>query len=74
MNDRRFYKPLLSLLVVALLVGVNFAQRQLTAERVRLKLTRVEAVEIAQGGGVRLVLLLVPPSRAVRPSRPAPRR
>ncbi|MEQ2009532.1 MAG: FKBP-type peptidyl-prolyl cis-trans isomerase [Limisphaerales bacterium] len=45
MNDRRFYKPLLSLLAVALLVGVNFAQRQLTSERVRLKLTRVEAVE-----------------------------
>jgi len=45
MNDRRFFKPLLALLAVALLVGVNFAQRGLTAERARLKLTRVEAVE-----------------------------
>lgn len=45
MNDRRFFKPLLTLLAVALLVGVNFSQRELTAERVRLKLTRVEAVE-----------------------------
>jgi hypothetical protein len=45
MNDRRFFKPLLALLVVALLVGVHFAQRELTAERTRLKLTRVEAVE-----------------------------
>lgn len=45
MNDRRFYKPLLSLLAVALLVGVNFSQRLLTTERTRLKLTRVEAVE-----------------------------
>ncbi|MBI5799835.1 MAG: FKBP-type peptidyl-prolyl cis-trans isomerase [Verrucomicrobia bacterium] len=43
MNDRRFFKPLLTLLALVLLVGVNFAQRQLTAERTRLKLTRVEA-------------------------------
>ncbi len=43
MNDRRFFKPLLALLVLVLLVGVNFAQRALTAERTRLKLTRVEA-------------------------------
>ncbi len=45
MSDRRFYKPLLALLAVALLVGVNLAQHGLTAERARLKLTRVEAVE-----------------------------
>lgn len=45
MSDRRFYKPLLSLLAAALLIGVNFAQRELTTERTRLKLTRVEAVE-----------------------------
>lgn len=45
MNDRRFFKPLLTLLALVLLVGVNFAQRELTAERARLKLTRVEAVE-----------------------------
>lgn len=45
MNDRRTYKIVLSALVAALLVGVNFAQRELTAERTRLKLTRVEAVE-----------------------------
>lgn len=43
MNDRRFFKPLLTLLALGLLVGVNFAQRELTAERTRLKLTRVEA-------------------------------
>ncbi len=43
MNDRRFFKPLLTLLAVALLVSVNFSQRLLTAERTRLKLTRVEA-------------------------------
>lgn len=45
MNDRRFNKIVLSLLALVLLVGVNFAQRELTAERARLKLTRVEAVE-----------------------------
>ncbi len=45
MNDRRFNKIVLSLLALVLLVGVNFAQRELTAERTRLKLTRVEAVE-----------------------------
>lgn len=45
MTDRRFNKIVLSLLALALLVGVNFAQRELTAERTRLKLTRVEAVE-----------------------------
>ena len=44
MNGRA-NKILLSLLVLALLVGVNFAQRELNAERTRLKLTRVEAVE-----------------------------
>ncbi len=43
MNDRRFFKPLLALLALLLLVGVNFSQRALTAERTRLKLTRVEA-------------------------------
>ena len=37
MKPHRFYKPLLALLTVALLVGVNFAQRELTAERNRLK-------------------------------------
>jgi len=41
----RAHKIILSLLALALLVGVNFAQRELTAERTRLKLTRVEAVE-----------------------------
>lgn len=41
----RTNKIVLSLLALALLVGVNFAQRELTAERTRLKLTRVEAVE-----------------------------
>ncbi len=41
----RTNKIILSLLALALLVGVNFAQRELTAERNRLKLTRVEAVE-----------------------------
>jgi len=41
----RTNKIVLSLLALALLVGVNFAQRELTAERARLKLTRVEAVE-----------------------------
>ena len=45
MRDRRFFKPLLTLLAVALLFGVNLAQRELTAERGRLKLTRVEATE-----------------------------
>lgn len=45
MSDRRFYKPLLALLALALLGGVHFAQRGLTAERNRLKLTRVEAIE-----------------------------
>ena len=45
MNDRRFFKPLLTFAVVLLLVGVHFAQRELTTERTRLKLTRVEAVE-----------------------------
>lgn len=45
MNDRRFFKPLLTLLALVLLVGVHFAQRELTAERNRLKLTRVEAIE-----------------------------
>ena len=45
MNDRRFFKPLLSLLTVVMLVGVHFAQRELTSERNRLKLTRVEAIE-----------------------------
>lgn len=45
MKPHRFYKPVLALLTVALLVGVNFAQRELTAERNRLKLTRVEAIE-----------------------------
>ncbi len=45
MNDRRFFKPLLTLLTVVLLVGVHFAQRELTSERNRLKLTRVEAIE-----------------------------
>lgn len=44
MNGRA-NKILLSLLVLVLLVGVNFAQRELNAERTRLKLTRVEAVE-----------------------------
>jgi len=41
----RTNKIVLALLGLALLVGVNLAQRELTAERVRLKLTRVEAVE-----------------------------
>ena len=41
----RAHKIILSLLALALLVGVNFTQRELTAERTRLKLTRVEAVE-----------------------------
>lgn len=41
----RTNKIVLSLIALALLVGVNFAQRELTAERARLKLTRVEAVE-----------------------------
>jgi hypothetical protein len=41
----RTNKIVLSLLALALLVGVNFSQRALTGERVRLKLTRVEAVE-----------------------------
>ena len=45
MNDRRFFKPLLTLLALGLLVGVHFAQRELTSERNRLKLTRVEAIE-----------------------------
>ena len=45
MNDRRFFKPLLTLLTVVLLVLVHFAQRELTSERNRLKLTRVEAIE-----------------------------
>ena len=41
----RTNKIILSLVALALLVGVNFSQTALTSERVRLKLTRVEAVE-----------------------------
>jgi len=44
MNGRSS-KIILSVVALALLVTVNFSQRALTAERTRLKLTRVEAVE-----------------------------